>query len=313
MRKIRPLVCYSSNRRRQQSLLVVLVACLLGCGTMKSRVATEQLLVSDAIESAIDNFDFKSLAGKSVYLDTRYCQKVTAMGFLNSDYMRSAFRERLMLAECHLKDSFEDADYVIEVRVGALGTDAHEINYGIPGSSAVNTTASLLSGVAAVPSLPEVSLARKDERRSAAMIRLFAYHRESMEPVWLPGNSQGQSVAKATWVLGVGPFEQGSIFDKTHFAGAPINVPEIDTLPVGSSIADFQRRLLRKKTPDPPSEIYPLPPIFVPDTDETIQLVTGEESLLESCPEGASPAVQHEGAASTESPVDSTQQEAQAN
>ncbi len=103
--------------------VLVAVTCVVGCGTMKNHVATEQLLVSDAIERAVDQFDYSPLANATVYLDTQYISKVTSQGFLNNDYIRSALRERLMAANCKVKKSAEEADYVVEVRVGALGTD----------------------------------------------------------------------------------------------------------------------------------------------------------------------------------------------
>ena len=212
--------------------LLVAVIYVFGCGTMKNHVATEQLLVSDAIERAVDQFDFSPLANSTVYLDTQYMAKVTTQGFLNSDYISSALRERLMMANCYIKDSAEDAEFVVEVRVGVLGTDAHEINYGIPASQPLTTTASLLTGGGVIPSLPEVSLAKKDERRGAAKLHLFAYNRETMQAVWQPEVAYGRSTARSLWVFGAGPFEKGTIYDKTQFAGAPLEALELQPLGV---------------------------------------------------------------------------------
>ena len=218
-------------RTRSHCLLgAVMFVC--GCGTMKNHVATEQLLISDAIERAVDQLDFSPLANATVYLDTQYMSKVTAQGFLNSDYIRSALRERLMAAKCKIKDRVKDAEYVVEVRVGALGTDAHEINYGIPASQPIAVTASLIAGNGAIPSLPEVSLAKKDERRGAAKLYVFAYNRETLEPVWHPDVAHGRSTARSMWVFGAGPFEKGTIYDKTRFAGAPLDALELQSLGV---------------------------------------------------------------------------------
>jgi hypothetical protein len=160
--------------------------------------------------------------------------KVTAQGFLNSDYIRSALRERLMSANCRIKERVEDAEYVVEVRVGALGTDAHEINYGIPASQPISMTASLIAGSGAIPPLPEVSLAKKDERRGAAKLHVFAYNRETMQTVWQPDVAHGRSTARSMWVFGAGPFEKGTIYDKTQFAGAPLEALELQPLGVGN-------------------------------------------------------------------------------
>ena len=54
-----------------QRLLVL--CCLLlasGCGAALRRNGTEQLLLSDSIDRAIDQLDLSPLAGRKVYLDT---------------------------------------------------------------------------------------------------------------------------------------------------------------------------------------------------------------------------------------------------
>ena len=218
-------------RRQVHWFTAFAVVFVLGCGTMKNQVATEQLLISDAIERAADQFDFTALSGNTVYLDTQYMSKVTAQGFLNSDYIRSALRQRLMRCNCRLAEAVADAEYVVEVRVGALGTDSHEVNYGIPASQSLTSTAAIFSG-SALPSLPEVSLAKKNERRGAAKIHVFAYHRETMEPVWQPDVSHGKSSARSTWVFGAGPFEKGTIYDRTRFAGATLDELEVNQLAI---------------------------------------------------------------------------------
>ena len=50
---------------------VVLAAGSIGCGTTKTRVATEQLLMSDAVDAAVARVDFRAMAGEKVYFDTQ--------------------------------------------------------------------------------------------------------------------------------------------------------------------------------------------------------------------------------------------------
>ena len=227
--------------RRFVVMTLVASGLVAGCGTMKSHIATEQLLISDAIERAVEQLDFGPLENSKVYLDTQYMRKVTAQGFLNSDYIRSAIRQRLMLSNCELSESKTDAEYVVEVRVGALGTDAHEINYGIPASQPLSATAAIFAGAPVIPTLPEVSLAKKDARRGAAKLYVFAYRRETMEPVWQPEVAYGRSSARSMWVLGAGPFEKGTIYNQTQFAGAPIEELEVKSLPSVISFRDGVR------------------------------------------------------------------------
>jgi len=70
--------------------------------------------------------------------------------------------------------------------------------------------------------IPEISVARKHDHRGAAKIALFAYHRESRQPVWQSGITVAASDAKEVWVFGAGPIQYGTIHNETRFAGARI-------------------------------------------------------------------------------------------
>jgi hypothetical protein len=66
--------CYHYRIARcVSSLLALVLLSLAGCGTTRStdtaRSATEQLLISDAIDQAVQTVDFSALRGQSVYLD----------------------------------------------------------------------------------------------------------------------------------------------------------------------------------------------------------------------------------------------------
>lgn len=234
-----------------------------GCGTILSRTATDQLLVSYAVDESIDQLDFRPLSGKTCFLDTRYLRNIRGIGFVNADYITSSLRERMVAANCLIQDSANNAEYIVEARVGALGTDGHEVNYGIPSSQPISAASSIISGVAAMPTFPEVSLAKKEERRGAAKISVFAYHRESRKPIWQPHVVQGKSVAKATWLLGAGPFQRGTIYDSTQFAGEPIDVPTIptDSIPstaIANWVAEPWKPILSRSTHEAKSTHDPL-------------------------------------------------------
>ena len=213
--------------------MILATAPLVGCGTIKTRSGTDQLLMSDAVDRSIRQMDLAALSGCTVFLDTKYIRQVRGVGFVNSDYIIAALRERMMTSGCLLEERRDDADYIVEARVGALGTDGHEITYGIPASQTLNSAANLVSSSPVMPSVPEISLAKRDERRAEVKLGVFAYHRESRMPVWQPGTVQGTSMAKATWFLGAGPFEQGTIYESVQLAGQPIaelaeQVPTVD-------------------------------------------------------------------------------------
>lgn len=200
----------------------IFVLLSLGCGTTRTDRATRQLLLSDAVDRAVAQVDFSPLEFQRVYLDSRYIQEVSDKSFVNADYIISSLRQQMLSAGCLIQESAEDAEFIVEARVGTLGTDGHDVNYGIPASNALNAAASVVSATPALPALPDISLARKSEDSGAAKIAVFAYHRETRRPVWKSGISLARSTARGTWVLGAGPFQSGTIYNGAHFAGEKI-------------------------------------------------------------------------------------------
>ena len=241
------------------------VVSLAGCGTMKSRTATEQLLASEAVDRSVAQIDFSILADQKVYLDTKYIQPVKAVGAVNSNYIISSLRQQMVCAKCLLQDSPETADIVVEARIGALGNEGHEVTCGIPASSTLTTVSSLMPNVPALPPTPEISLAKKLDYKAAAKIAVFAYYRKTKYPVWQSGTSQAWSTAKDSWILGVGPFQRGTIYDGIRFAGSKIGL--------AASHADEHTR-------EVPIDSYNRQALFVMPTDnepepESVLKITG--------------------------------------
>lgn len=196
----------------------------IGCGTTREKLATDQLLLSDAVDRSVANIDFSPLAHQKVYLDTQFI-KFQSKGPVDTNYVVSSIRQQLVVAGCLIQENKEDATYIVEARVGTLGSDQHDINYGVPASHSLNAAASLVSSTPLLPVLPEISLARKSEDMAAAKVAVFAYHREDRHPVWQSGTSVAKSQAKAKWFLGAGPFQSGTIYEGTHFAGNRLKAP----------------------------------------------------------------------------------------
>lgn len=193
---------------------------------MLSNTATEQLLTSDAVDKTISKIDFNTLANKKVYFDTSYIKNIKGVGFVNGDYIISSLRQQIVAANCLIQEKKEDADYIIEARVGTLATNGHEVNYGIPASSMLSSAATLVPAAPAIPTIPEISLAKKNNQVAAAKISVFAYNQKTRERVWQSGVLQSKSTARDTWILGAGPFQRGTIYKEgTEFAGAKIEIP----------------------------------------------------------------------------------------
>jgi hypothetical protein len=161
-----------------------------------------------------------------VFLDTKYLQDYKGIGFVNSGYIVSSLRQQMMAAGCLLQEKEETADYIVEGRIGALGTDRHDVVYGLPASNALSNVSTVVAGVPAIPPIPELSVARKAANLGATKLALFAYERESRQRVWQSGLSVARSTARDTWILGAGPFQAGTIYkDNVRFAGSRLALP----------------------------------------------------------------------------------------
>ena len=206
-------------------LCVLLMVCMAGCSSAVQRSGTEQLLLSDAVDRAIDQLDLSPLAGRRVYLDTEFMKAIKASTFVNAQYITSSLRQKMTTSGCLIQPNRDTADYILEARIGALGSDSMEVTYGIPSSNGVTQAANLVTGVPAIPAIPEISVGKRSGGIGIAKVMLFAYHAETGTPVMQSGNAIARSDAKDSWILGLGPVTRGSVYDETRIAGDRVKIP----------------------------------------------------------------------------------------
>ncbi len=241
--------------------LIVAIGILLlaaGCGAAVQKTGTEQLVLSDSVDRAIDQLDLAPLAGRKVFLDTTYMQTYKGPNvYVSSDYIASALRQKLTTTGCRMEINRTDADYVLEARIGALGTDTMEVTYGIPSSNGLGVAASALSGVPAVPAIPEISVGKRNNLLGVSKIVVFAYHRDTGIPVWQSGAAVARSDAKDSWFMGVGPLTRGSVYSGVTLAGNRINPPfekkvarQIKPLSIGDRHSYVHPAVLEKQLAD---------------------------------------------------------------
>ena len=192
----------------------------IGCGTTRGYTGTEQLMMSDAVDRSIAGIDFRPLSGRKVYLDTSYLRHVKGPGFVNAEYVTSALRQQVAAAGCFLQDTQQDADIIIEARIGTLGSDDHRVTFGVPENNALTSTASLIPGAPTLPVIPEIAFARREAREATAKIAAFAYDRNTRRPIWQSGVNHSVATARDTWLFGIGPFQGGSVREQTKLAGS---------------------------------------------------------------------------------------------
>lgn len=231
-------------------LLGAAVICCAGCGTTKQSEATNQLLSSDAVDRSVARIDFTPLQGQTVFFETKYITDPKNASFVNSNYVISSLRQQLFAAGCLIQDKPEDADYIVEARIGTLGNDENSMVYGIPANNALNAAAVVVPNSPPLPAVPEIAFARKDDKMAAAKIAAFAYHRETHAVVWQSGLSVAKSTSKDTWVLGAGPFERGTVHDGWEFAGTRLRLPFMPRKePLKGPVAAYGQEMLFQRPP----------------------------------------------------------------
>jgi len=147
-----------------------LVAALCGCSTVREstppRTATEELLLSAAVNRALAGQRLAWLEGKKTFLDDKYFE-----GY-DKGHALGAIRELLSANGALLVNSQPEAQVVVEARCRVLSMDNSSFLIGIP------TLAIPLSLTTTVPT-PEVALYKRKRADTLAEFALFAYDRAS--------------------------------------------------------------------------------------------------------------------------------------
>ncbi len=182
--------------------LLVLVTCA-GCASSRmtdtKRAGVEQLLVSNAIDTSLDKIDFDCLAGGAVFVDDRL------LDCTDSNYIVGSVRQRAFEAGCSLVDKADQADIVLELYSGAVGTDRAE---GFIGTPALN-----MPGPFPVQ-LPEIKLFSQTTQYGTAKLGVVAYDAKSKRALSSGGLARSRSNDSNWTVLGIGPFNSGSLRDE---------------------------------------------------------------------------------------------------
>lgn len=234
------------------------ISCCLGCATTKTsntaRTATEQLLLSNAVDQSLNKVDFSGMYGRNVFVDPTYLDGV------DKQYVLASLRHHLLYNGVQLATAADKADVILEPRSGGIGTDTTESYYGIPGIS-------LPGGVF---SLPEIKLVTRTNQNATAKIGLAAYDSGKRSIV----GGGGVSIAKAThnnWnVLGIGPFMTGTMDKELKAATANDVYDPSSALPRSVAFGGVSERRFDSVAEDTPAFTPPeLPGVPDPEIRQT--------------------------------------------
>src|SRR5262249_32248260 len=67
--------------------------------------------------------------------------------------------------------------------------------------------------------IPELPVAKTTDQKGVVKVAVCAYHQKTGEAYWQSGAFPVVATAKDSWLLGVGPWQRGSIYTGAHFAG----------------------------------------------------------------------------------------------
>jgi len=157
----------------------VFFACKSPRITEPERSGIEQLLLSTAVDRALEQQDIPQVEGKKIFLSEDY------MEAYDSRYVIGAIRAKLSESGAHLVEKREAADIIVEARSGALGIDSSSTLFGIPSIPVIIPAAGSLN-------MPGVALYKAERANAITKLALLAYEVEG-EPVFSSESYAGSS------------------------------------------------------------------------------------------------------------------------
>ena len=198
--------CHSFVSHSTGLMAVLCVTTMVGCATSKTthtaRTASEQLLISSAIDRAFSNVRFDDFAGQKVFINDAYLDTV------DKGYLMGALRHRVLGGGGLLVAAADAADVVMEPRSGGVGTDAQESFIGVPAI-----------GLPGLPiEIPEIKLVSRQTQIGTAKIGLVCYDAKTGQAVGSGGDSTALTHHSDTYLMGVGPFRSGAVVQQREHA-----------------------------------------------------------------------------------------------
>ena len=142
---------------------VLILIHLAGCSTRTisttPRTAIEQMLLSTAVDTALEKFELPQVRGRKVYVD------LTNLTGDGAEYMKVAVRARFAEIGATLTATPDQAEFIAEIASGCLGTEYKSFIIGIPSIPIPGSPAPM----------PELSLFRKVEQTGIMKFLIFVH------------------------------------------------------------------------------------------------------------------------------------------
>jgi hypothetical protein len=143
-------------------IFAAVVACSSERESQPARTASEELLISSAVDHALDRLHVNFPKGTRIW--------VSADNFDGYDqkYAVGAIRDHLLRQGALLVTDKGQADTIVEIRSGALSTDKNDMLIGIPSMA-------LPVPFVGATSTPELSLLKRSNEKGVAKLGVTAY------------------------------------------------------------------------------------------------------------------------------------------
>lgn len=176
----------------------LLVASFTGCASMKesdtARTGLEQLLISNAVDQSLAKVDFTPIGGAKVHL------KTDLLDCVDKNYIILSTRAKLLVSQCVLMDKADEADVVLEIASGGVGTDRTDLTVGSP---------EIPLGL--MGSIPKVNIYERKKAMGTAKLVMVATDTKSKQAVINSGFSLARSDHQHWTMMGTGPVLSGSV------------------------------------------------------------------------------------------------------
>lgn len=143
-------------------VLLASAGCTIERQSVPPRTATEQLLISTAVDRAVERLELEIPKGTKVLVDADNFEGI------DEKYAIGAIRDKIARAGGHLVPTRGEADMVVEIRSGALSIDESRTLIGIPSVEVPVPTAENIR-------LPEFALWKRHRQQGVAKLALTGY------------------------------------------------------------------------------------------------------------------------------------------
>lgn len=171
--------------------LLLAAACSKVVETLPERTATEQLLISTALDKAVSKLQMPLPGDAKVYLDSSRFEAY------DRGYAIAALRARILRDGAALAERREDAAVILEARSGALSINDREDIVGLPAFE-------LPIPLAGVFETPQIAVFKRSEQVGVAKLGLAGYWRESGKAIFAGAPAYGLAWYDRYSVIGYG-------------------------------------------------------------------------------------------------------------